>query len=291
MDTQFMNSIYDNLEDIYICENDNNDNNNIETLEKYVQDGNFIFGDITENIIGPLDKTSSRIKLSFDSECTDVGMTVSIIDDEYINVEYAQKEMIEKINKNLITDFIDNVNIKKDDYKDIPSDLFNKNSEILYTYQGLCLNENILYTQKLIINEEFKCPTDITHMIDKDSIKIIGIDIDTKENITENNKDVIIDIDKLSDSSLTPSNSFFDCYNEENSVNNVIACNTIHSIQNSHINEMATSYMFDNEDLRTNDIYPFHYNSHSTKQKGWFESVGIAAASAMVILKNIVEDD
>ena len=96
MDTNIMHSVSDHLEDIYII---NNSNSNIETFEKYAQDGNFIFGDITEKIIGPLDKKYSTSNVNFDSECTNIEMSVSIIDDEYLNIDYEQKEII---NKNFI---------------------------------------------------------------------------------------------------------------------------------------------------------------------------------------------
>ena len=273
-----MDSISDNIEDIYIC-NDNlgHHSNNMETFGKYIQDGGFLFNDITENIIGPLEKKSCKTKIDFDSNCMNIGMTVSIKDgdDDYLHVEYEQSEIIKKIKERVIDNFIDDVynheltkNIeptkKETKIEEIPDTIFS-NLSISH-----CVTDHVNNSIKLIDNQQLA--TTVTTVTEVATV--------TKDEYTG---DIIIDINSLPDE--TP-NSFFNCHNEENSVNNVIAYK---NKDNYHINELATTcYMFDNEDLKTKDIYPFttgQYNYKKTeKPRGWFESIGIAATSAMMIL-------
>lgn len=300
MDATIMDSISDNIDDIYIYDNVNN--NNMETFGKYVQDGGFLFSDITENVIGPLEKTP-KSKIDFDSNCTNIRMTVSIIDDEYLTVDYEQEQIMTKIKERVIDDFIDNPksiikqkekekeNIvtsidKKVIIDEIPSNLFLDTaifcpSVVMYKYKANCITDNIeVYQVKDTYIDVFICPDDSNHEVDQNSIVMLGIDIKQKEKEkNEQNGDVILDIDNL-----TPPNSFFNCYNEENSVNNVIAYK-----DNCNTNDVTTtSYMFENEDLRTTDIDPFAHGYYRKRDKprGWFESIGVAAMSAIMILGN-----
>ena len=55
-------------------------------------------------------------------------------------------------------------------------------------------------------------------------------------------------------------NKFFDCFNEELSINNTIACDNLNvdNDSNESINELTTSYVFDNCDLKKKrEIDPF----------------------------------
>lgn len=62
---------------------------------------------------------------------------------------------------------------------------------------------------------------------------------------------------------------FFNCFDEEILINNAIACDSISSSESlDDKNKIVTSYVFDNEDIRHNDIYPFEdeiYNVDKVK--------------------------
>lgn len=209
-----MNNIPDDIEELYV-----NDNNK-DTFNKYIHD-DFLFSDITENIIGPINNYS--------------GLSISHISDDYLGSGgYLNIDIINKIKDNIIDDFID----RKDKKPSIKETNTQENKPVL---------------------------------------------IPEINNITDNPNDVILNI-----SVDNNHNKFFDCFNEENSVNNVIVCN------NTELNhELATSYMFDAEDLRKNDIDPFYNQTYKmkevkqkNKQKGWLESLGIITTSAILIFKN-----
>ena len=288
MKTIIMDSIPDNIEDLYV------DNDNMETFNKYVQDAGFLFSDITENIIGPLEKTPI---VSFDSNYNNIEMSVTMIDDEYMSVDYEHKEIIEKIKGRVIFDFIDDPNR----HSEIPLNIFSSvdSSQLIYKHRIKCKVCGDIQTDS---NDPTcsHCPNDKTHKISKCIVE--GIDVQKTNENNENNEnknnyninengDVIINIDDEMCQEPDNTNEFFDCFNEENSVNNVIVCNTIHNKKNNqNIYELTTSYMFENEDLRKNDIYPFAngtYNYKKTdKPKGWLESLGMITTSAMMIFGN-----
>jgi hypothetical protein len=298
-----MDSIPDNIEDLYV------DNDNMETFNKYVQDAGFLFNDITENIIGPLEKTPI---VSFDSNYNNIEMSITMIDDEYMSVDYEHKEIIEKIKGRVIFDFIDDPNR----HSVILTNIFASvdSSQLIYKHRIKCQICGDMQTDSN--DPTFShCPNDKTHKISECIVEGMDIqkteknednkenkeneeNIENKENKENNynineNGDVIINIDDEMCQEIEPdkTNEFFDCFNEENSVNNVIVCNTIHNKKNNqNIYELTTSYMFENEDLRKNDIYPFAngtYNYKKTdKPKGWLESLGMITTSAMMIFGN-----
>lgn len=228
-----MNNIPDNIEDLYI----NEDNN------KYVHDDNFLFKDITENIIGPVVNIYS-------------GLAVSIINEDYIGGGYLNVDVIEKIKKNIIDDFIDKPDVIPNIFQHIDTDF---STVVSSTVVSSTVISSTVISSPVVEND--------------------------------NQKDVIIEISNIpenKDNNRNNHNNFFDCFNEENSVNNVIACNTIH---NKKKYEMTTSYMFESEDLRKNDIYPFsQQHMKKNRSRGWLESLGIITTSAISILKNITED-
>lgn len=220
-----MNNIPDNIEDLYI----NEDNN------KYVHDDQFLFKDITENIIGPVVNIYS-------------GLAISVINEDYIGGGYLNIDVIEKIKKNIIDDFIDKPDV-------IPNIFQHIDTEFSTVVSSTVISSTVV-SSTVIEND--------------------------------NQKDVIIEISNIPDDKNNNHNNFFNCFNEENSVNNVIACNTFHNKKN---NEMTTSYMFESEDLRKNDIYPFSQQCmKKNRSRGWLESLGIITTSAISILKNITED-
>lgn len=258
-----MDTIPDNIEELYV----DNNTNNIETFGKYVQDGSFLFSDITEHIIGPVNSNIKVPIVNSDSNYTNIEMSISIIDDEYLGVD-----IIEKIKEKVINNFMDdpenykkrdniynkfNKDINDDKVSPIPDDFF-KDIDVSQINYDYCQNN-----EKYQISESYTTWTNIQ--------------------CTDNPNDAILDIDNLQP------NNFFDCFNEETSVNNVIACDTIHDRKN--INEMTTSYMFESEDMRKNDIYPFANGNYNyikiNKPKGWLESLGIITTSAMMLFGNI----
>lgn len=77
-------------------------------------------------------------------------------------------------------------------------------------------------------------------------------------------------------SSLNVPTNFFECFDENLSINNAIVCDKV---------DINASYMFDNEDLRKNDIYPFEDGLYNfNKKKSARSRVGIIALSAVKLL-------
>jgi hypothetical protein len=80
----------------------------------------------------------------------------------------------------------------------------------------------------------------------------------------------VLQISNINDKS---SNDFFKCFNNDISINNSI-------IENKYISrELATSYMFDNEDIKKDDIYPFEedyiiYEKKNKKSKTLLGKIG-----------------
>ena len=117
---------------------------------------------------------------------------------------------------------------------------------------------------------------------------------------TNNNNDVIINIDNNDISyHLLPqtdhynnfgSASFFQCFDEEISINNAVLCNKLNDSDHSDskLNELTTSYMFDNEDLKKTDVFPFDEGMHvyekSKKNKNLMGRVGVIAVHAMMLI-------
>ncbi|ARF09667.1 hypothetical protein Indivirus_2_46 [Indivirus ILV1] len=272
-----MDSIPDNIEDLYV------DNINNETFNKYVQDKGFLFSDITEKIIGPVNSDITPI-ISINSN--NIEMSISVIDDDYVNVD-----IIKKIKEQVITDFIDNPEIHTE--SPIVSKIEKSPDKIIdhpeinienipEVYPSQIPNESETDSSEINIENIHEAySSQIPNESETDSSKISN-EIIEMNIYTENPNDVVINIDKIKP------NNFFDCFNEENSVNNVISCDTIHNRKNLH--ELTTSYMFESEDLRKNDIYPFaNGNYNYTKvpsSKGWLENLGIITASAMMLFGN-----
>ena len=86
------------------------------------------------------------------------------------------------------------------------------------------------------------------------------------------------------------SNSFFQCFDEEISINNAVLCNKLNGSDHydSKLNELTTSYMFDNEDLKKADVFPFDEGIHlcekSKKNKNLLGRVGVIAVHAMMLI-------
>lgn len=86
------------------------------------------------------------------------------------------------------------------------------------------------YTLNKIINEKID---------NKEDVKMGNIIQDDKENL-HYNEDI-----------------FFNCFDEDILINNAIACDSISSSDSLENNKNVISYVFDNEDVRRNDIFPF----------------------------------
>ena len=86
---------------------------------------------------------------------------------------------------------------------------------------------------------------------------------------------------------------FFECFNDELCINNSIPCNDVqfdNSIDKTKINEMTASYMFETEDLKKNDVYPFDdyiFNmkkQKAKKPKSTLGRISVIVSSAMMLL-------
>lgn len=103
--------------------------------------------------------------------------------------------------------------------------------------------------------------------------------IDYKDDIT----DRIIN-NFLDDPDKYKPNNFFECFDEETSINNTIACNNLNGQP-----ELTTSYVFDNEDLKKDEMFPFDDDIYDAekmdrrKPKHIVSRFGIIMASAAML--------
>jgi hypothetical protein len=177
--------------------------------------------------------------------------------------------IINNIMDNIITtlsDNIDNIYIN------------NNESNILYTINNNITLKSSYDNQSNIINK-------IENLIVHDFI-----DDPNRHSSYKNNSSIIssninenIKLDKTS--SLPKSNenlkisvptNFFECFDENLSINNAIVCDKF---------DPNTSYVFESEDMRKNDIYPFEdgiYNIHTKKSTK--SRINIIALSAVKLL-------
>ena len=91
------------------------------------------------------------------------------------------------------------------------------------------------------------------------------------------------------------SESFFECFDDITCINNTIPCETIGINNNTQkLGKLATSYMFDNEDLKKDDVYPFDNWEYemkikskkhkSKKPKNFVGRIAVMATSAVMLL-------
>lgn len=167
------------------------------------------------------------------------------IDDIYINqidssnifyqVHYDNgSNIINKIESLIVHDFIDN-----------PDYYSSKNNSISYKSQD---------------DDNNKIQSDEIHIsINKSSII---------ENVENTNKIKITPTNSLS---LSVPHNFFECFNDDTSINNAIVCD-----------KLTTNYVFDNENIK-DDIVPFEesiYDKTKTNNSRW----SIIAMSALQVL-------
>ena len=214
---------------------------------------------------------------------SDNNIEENIADDNIINITDDNVTNIVDDNVTNIADDIadDNVtNITNDiNYMDI---INNENA----------VNVNIVYN----INNDMNCDNDnndidiITNEIS--DVDIITNDINEISEINAENYDALIDNYPSNDIKFNNigSASFFQCFDEELSINNVVSCNQLNnsSDYDSKLNELTTSYMFDNEDFKKTDVFPFDEGINSyekpKKNKNFMGRLGVITVSAMMLV-------
>lgn len=152
-----------------------------------------------------------------------------------------------------------------DDIDNIDNIYINNNddSDILYTINNNIILESNYGHKSNIINK-------IESMIVHDYID------DPKKHSSCKESSVLPPLQLQQPLKISVPTNFFECFDENLSINNAIVCDKV---------DINASYMFDNEDLRKNDIYPFEdglYNHN--KKKSTRSRVGIIALSAVKLL-------
>lgn len=265
------NNIIDD-DDMYINNETPEDNKN-----KYNCDDDFIFKEIVDNIF------NSKSHVEFDSECIDVDMSISTHDDDYMVVDYKQENNYKK-EIQIIEDYLEN----PDKYKN--SEIKN---DITVESNIIELNQNGANSS---INENNTIATNI-ETITEESNEIKKLDVpdcenndDTRSESSEEKHNNNITYAFSPNYETFRSDSFFECFNNELSINNSIACNTVSNTNtyDTKLNELTTSYMFDNEDLKKTDVFPFDdgINGYDKpiKPKNVMGRAGVIAVSAMMLI-------
>ena len=326
-------------DDMYINSDDDIDDN----INKYKYDDKFLFNDIIEHVLG-------STNIEFDSNCIDIEMSVSAIEDDYTMIEYKQENNNNIKEISIIEDFLVN---------DIDKQINNENNNQESTYYNNIINhilvssnitdentagnntvcditiDNITIdnTQNNIHNNAFN--NSVPNVISSDDIHNC---VSSNDGLLNNGSlnDILPNNESLNDESsndessndnkkseiitLTSLTNFFDCFNDEISINNSIVCdnNNINSINsnnsnncdncdncdnsdnsnssdnsnnsshNNKLNELTTSYMFENEDLKKVDVYPFdddiNMYEKNKKTKTVTGRISVIVVSAMMLI-------
>ena len=157
----------------------------------------------------------------------------------------------------------------------------NINIKINYNYKNintLIINnfldepEKYMYNEPLVQNENNQYTLIKEKQIDYD------IEYDIEHNIEFHKNEI---------------NNFFECFDEELSINNTIPCDNIHISDqhcNKNLNELTTSYVFENCDIKKRDIDPFLYEENqlekikNKKHRRLNGKLGIIAFSTALIM-------
>jgi len=241
-------SLSNNIDDIYI----NNDNDN-----KYACDNGFLFKELVDNILG------SNNEVNFDNNCINIEMSISN-ESDYTIVDY------------------------KEDKIQIIENYYDKNNQSLQIAYNCEESINLSSEESNKCNNSIDLPSDVINISSGESNKCdspINLSSDAI-NINESNKchnpiDLQIDVININESNL---GGFFDCFNDDCSINNSIACT---KLSNDKLSELATSYMFESEDLKKS--YDTAYDDESyecekiRKPKNVMGRVGVIVVSAMML--------
>ena len=216
---------------------------------KYTCNDDFLFKEIIDNVLG-----SETQIMNFDSDCIDISLSISTNDD-YTIIDYTQTTVGPN---NIIDNYFD------DPHK------YNLCNEILN-------NEN---SNEILNNENSN------EILNNGN----GNEILNNENGNEilDKKNKNSEIEKLYDKNILYPIDYFPCFNNENSINNISSESIINKNQNDDLklNELTTSFMFDNEDLKKGDIFDerINYNEKSKKNKNVIVRIGVITVSAMMLV-------
>ena len=123
---------------------------------------------------------------------------------------------------------------------------------------------SIIMREKLVINNYshninemvIENYLDNIDKINKDDINILNNIED--ENVVKKEEIVMENIIQEDKENLHYNEDiFFNCFDEDILINNAIACDSVSSSDSLDNNKNVISYVFDNEDVRHNDIFPF----------------------------------
>jgi hypothetical protein len=284
------NPLSDNLEDMYI-------ENDIETKSldmAYICDNNFLFKEIINNILG-----SNNDKIDFDSDCINVEMSISTNDDytviEYIdNINNKQQYIIDDFfndpskyindnpSTNIITEYVpDKNNNTLNDITNVDNDTAIDNNVDMINADNDVNDESENDTNDDVDNElENDVNDDANHEAENDTNDDFNDDIDDDLMIYEDIYDSIKNIQQV---------NFFDCFNEKNAINSSISCMNMNKENESKLNELTTSYMFDTEDLKKLDVVPFdddinNLYERNKKNKKVMGRASVIAVSALMLV-------
>jgi len=138
---------------------------------------------------------------------------------------------------------------------------YNHNSNIINKIESLIIHD-------FMDNPEPKCFISNTLITLNDSYSNL--------NDFNNNTNGTNDTNDTNDTKISVPTNFFECFDENLSINNAIVCDKL---------DPNASYMFETEDLRKNDIYPFEDGVYNlNKKKSTRSRVSIIALSAVKLL-------
>jgi len=116
--------------------------------------------------------------------------------------------------------------------------------------------------------------------IEEENHELIEVKNCISENSINYSKNMDIELNNTmsrDDSCNINKDIFFHCFDEEISINNAIACNKLESSSENNFNEIVTSYVFENENLKREDIYPFEeiydYDKNKTSLTNKFKLI------------------
>ena len=298
MEKDIRTSISNNIDDIYIRDNDieisNCINNDTSSVKKIINTGNKInfdndndndfclikFGDeninniIIEDFMDyPLRDNEKDIKCKINQCNKEVQCTSYIQENKVIMVEQLS-ELLNKLADPVITD--NKITNKKLINGEIDS---NKNDQFLN------INKNIF---EKCVNIDSKCDYDNDNDDDELEKEHTYSDETMKELYNNTNYSICPsnDVNGNLNSYNMDSQNFFRCFNNELSINNVVSCD---NIQNTNQNEVITSYMFENENFKNIDVHPFEDSFTDDKlpkkkHKNMMSRIGVIAVSAVMLL-------
>lgn len=203
-----------NLDDIYVNDEDSK-------CPSYNYDNDFIFKEIADNIFGSKDP-SMRI----DS----IDLSIETTEDNYIMIEC-------KNDFRIVENYFDIVNKNPKDIENMQNNSYNTDTH----------NDPKINSQNNFENINTQDDSKINSQNDSEKYENISTHNNSKINSrNDSEKSEDSNSEKINkELKRIKSSNFFECFDENISINNSIACN---NLQNNK--ELTASYMFEAEDLR-----------------------------------------